>query len=117
MGAAQYGKADTVKVLLEAGASIEAKDNVSRRISICTCVFVCMYVCVCVIFLHHSVWYVKSVVLFYSCILLLWYVGYDDFISMNNVFVFVLIMIISLLVLLLANTKIYEKLKRGISQE
>ena len=69
-----------------------------------TCVCVCM--CVCVIFLHHSVWYVKSVVLFYSCILLLWYVGYDDFISMNNVFVFVLIIIISLLVLLLANMEI-----------
>ena len=69
MLAASNGKADTVRILLEAGALIEAKDNVSRRISICTCVFVCMYVCVCVIFLHHSVWYVKSVVLFYSYIL------------------------------------------------
>ena len=69
MGAAQYGKADTVKLLLEAGALIEATGPVSKRISICTCVYVCM--CVCVIFLHHSVWYVKSVVLFYSCILLL----------------------------------------------
>ena len=58
---------------------------------------VCLCVCVCVIFLHHSV------VLFYSSILLLWYVGYDDFISMNNVFV--LIILISLLVLLLANMK------------
>ena len=47
-----------------------------------------MCVCVCVIFLHHSV------VLFYSSILLLWYVGYDDFISMSNVFVFVLMIII-----------------------
>ena len=61
-----------------------------------------MHMCVrvCVIFLHHSV------VLFYSSILLLWYVGYDDFISMNNVFVFVLIILFFLLVLLLANMKI-----------
>ena len=46
--AARYGTADIVKVLLEAGALIEAKDNVSKRISICTCV--------CVIFLDHSVY-------------------------------------------------------------
>ena len=84
MWAVYNGKADVTKVLLDAGAAIEAKDKVSKRISICTCVCVC----VCVIFLHHSV------VLFYSSILLLWYVGYDDFISMNNVFVFVLIIII-----------------------
>ena len=70
-----------------------------------------MCVCVCVIFLHHSV------VLFYSSILLLWYVGYDDFISMSNVFVIVLIIIISLLVLLLANMKmnILEKSPFSIS--
>ena len=79
MLAASNGNADVIKVLLEAGASIEAKNSVSKRISICTCV------CVCVIFLHHSV------VLFYSSILLLWYIGYDDFISISNVFVFVLI--------------------------
>ena len=73
----------------------------------------CVYVCVCVIFLHHSV------VLFYSSILLLWYIGYDDFISMNNVFVFVLIIIIFLLVLLLANMKmnILEKSPFSISHE
>ena len=59
MWAARYGKADVIKLLLEAGASIEAKNSVSKRISICTCV------CVCVVFLHHSV------VLFYSSILLL----------------------------------------------
>ena len=59
--AAYNGHTDAVKVLLEAGASIEAKDNVSKRISICTCVCVC----VCVIFLHHSV------ILFSSSILLL----------------------------------------------
>ena len=51
MWAAHYGTAETVKLLLEAGASIEAKDNVSERISICTCV--CL--CVCVTFLDHSV--------------------------------------------------------------
>ena len=61
--AAANGKADIIKLLLGAGASIEAKDDVSKRISICTCVCVC--VCVCVIFLHHSI------VLFYSSILLL----------------------------------------------
>ena len=53
MWAASNGHADTVKVLLDAGAAIEAKNNVSKRISICTCVYV--YVCVCVIFFHHSV--------------------------------------------------------------
>ena len=58
MWAARCGKADVVKVLLDAGAAIEAKDDVSKRIFICTCVCVCE----CVIFLHHSV------VLFYSCI-------------------------------------------------
>ena len=61
--AACMGDADIVKLLLEAGASTEARDNVSKRTFICTCVCVC--VCVCVIFLHHSV------VLFYSSILLL----------------------------------------------
>ena len=45
MWAASEGKADNVRVLLEAGASIEAKDNVSKRISICTCVCVCVCVC------------------------------------------------------------------------
>ena len=107
MLAAKYGETDVVRLLIEAGASIEAKSNVSKRISICTCV------CVCVIFLHHSV------VLFYSYILLLWYIGYDDFISMNNVFVFVLIIIILLLVLLLANMKmnILEKSLFSISHK
>ena len=55
--------------------------------------------CVCVIFLHHSI------VLLYSSILLFWYVGYDDFISMSYVIVFVFIIIILLPVLLLANMK------------
>ena len=84
--AAEKGHVDVIKLLLEAGASTEAKDNVSKRISIYTCV--CVYVCVCVIFLHHSV------VLFSSSILLLWYVGYDDFISMSNIIVIVFVSII-----------------------
>ena len=73
-----------------------------------------MHMCVCVIFLHHSV------ILFYSSILLLWYVGYDDCTSMSNVFVFVLIiMFIFLLVLSLANMKIaiLEKSLFPISHE
>ena len=53
MLAAMYGHSDIVKLLLKAGASTEAKDTVSKRISICTCVCVC--VCDCVIFFHHSV--------------------------------------------------------------
>ena len=84
--AADHGHSDVIKVLIEAGASIEAKTTVSKRISVCTCVCVCVFVCV--IFFH------DSVVLFYSSILLLWYVGYDDFVSMSNVFVFVFIIII-----------------------
>ena len=41
MWAARYGKADVIKLLLKAGASIEAKNSVSKRISICTRVCVC----------------------------------------------------------------------------
>ena len=41
MLAAENGTADIVKLLLEAGASTEAKNNVNKRISICTCVCVC----------------------------------------------------------------------------
>ena len=62
MVAAYNGHSGVVKVLLEAGASIEAKDNVSKRISICTCVCVC--VCVlysCIIALFYSI------LLFYYC--------------------------------------------------
>ena len=47
--AARNGKADVIKLLLGAGASTEAKDNVSKRISISTCVCVCVCVCVCYI--------------------------------------------------------------------
>ena len=63
--AADNGHSEAVKLLLEAGALIEAKDNVSKWISIFT------YMCVCgergggggggvrggVIF-HHTVWWV-----------------------------------------------------------
>ena len=68
--AAYHGRADTIKLLLEAGADIEAKTTVSKRISICTCVCVC--VCMCVIFLHHSVYDMLkvsfySILLFYHC--------------------------------------------------
>ena len=47
--AASNGNADVVRLLLEAGASTEAKDTVSKRISICTCVYVCVCVYVCYI--------------------------------------------------------------------
>ena len=50
MWAAIYGHTDIIRVLLEAGASTEAKNDVSKRISICTCVCVC----VCVILFHDS---------------------------------------------------------------
>ena len=46
MWAAQYGKADIIKLLLKAGASVEAKNNVSKRVFIFTYVCVCVYVCV-----------------------------------------------------------------------
>ena len=59
MWAAYNGKADVIKVLLEAGASIEAKDNiVSKRVFICTCVCV---LCSCIIVLFYSI------LLFYYC--------------------------------------------------
>ena len=45
MWAVHNGHADVVKVLIDAGAAIEAKGNVSKRISICTCVYVYVYVC------------------------------------------------------------------------
>ena len=60
MWAAWYGHSDTVKVLIDAGAAIEAKDNVSKRISICTCVCVfVLYSCIIVLF--------YSLLLFYYC--------------------------------------------------
>ena len=45
MLAARNGHTDITKLLIDAGAAIEAKDKVSKRISICTCVFVCVCVC------------------------------------------------------------------------
>ena len=58
MLAAADGHSDTVKVLLEGGASIEAKDTVSKRISVCTCLFV-LSSCIVVLF--------YSILLFYYC--------------------------------------------------
>ena len=52
MLAANNGHSGVIKVLLDAGAAIEAKDNVSKRTSICTCV--CAYVCVCVCYILAS---------------------------------------------------------------
>ena len=55
MYAAYNGKADIVSSLLAAGADIEARDIVSKRISICLA-HVCVCEFVCVIFFHHSVY-------------------------------------------------------------
>ena len=44
MHAVSCGETDVTKFLLGAGASIEAKDNVSKRISIFT--YICVSVCV-----------------------------------------------------------------------
>ena len=52
MCAARNGRADIIKLLIDAGAAIEAKNSVSIRISICTCV--CVYVCVCVCYILAS---------------------------------------------------------------
>ena len=41
MLAAQNGHSDVIKLLLDAGAAIEAKGHVSKRIYICTCVCLC----------------------------------------------------------------------------
>ena len=52
MLAADNGKADIMSLLLAAGADIEAKNSVSKRISIClahVCAYVCVCVCVCYI--------------------------------------------------------------------
>ena len=49
MKAAENGHSDVVKVFLDAGAAIEAKDDVSKRISIFTCVCVrVLYSCIIV---------------------------------------------------------------------
>ena len=57
--AASNGHTEVVKFLVDAGAYIEAKDNVSKRVFISTYVHVCMYVCVCAfvrqgVFIHHA---------------------------------------------------------------
>ena len=48
MWAAYNGKAEVTKFLVDAGASIEAKDSVSKTISILSYLCVCVCVCVCV---------------------------------------------------------------------
>ena len=55
MWAIEGNDADIVRVLLAAGADIEARNNVSKRISICLA-HVCVCEFVCVIFFHHSVY-------------------------------------------------------------
>ena len=49
MYAADNGNADTVSLLLAAGADIEARNNVSKRISICLA-HVCVCVSLCVLY-------------------------------------------------------------------
>ena len=53
MLAALNGQSEAVRILIEAGANIGAKDDVSKRFFIRTCVYVC--VCVCVLFIHCAV--------------------------------------------------------------
>ena len=92
MQAANNGHAKVTKLLLEAGADVDAKSNVSKTI------FIFSYLCVCVegrrLFYHHTEWY-------------------DNVIIMNNftiifiiVFVFVLIIITSVLLFYLINMMI-----------
>ena len=69
MCAAWNGNADTVRLLIDAGAAIEAGDNVSKRISICTCVCVCVCVCPCALYSCVIV-YDKWKVSFYSVLIL-----------------------------------------------
>ena len=64
MWAACEGKADVVRVLLEAGDSIEAKDDVSTRIFICTRVCV-LYSCIIVYDKRKVSFY--SILVFYYC--------------------------------------------------
>ena len=52
MSAALNGHSEVVKLLIKAGASIDGKSNVSKRISICTCM--CVYVCVSSIILYDN---------------------------------------------------------------
>ena len=52
MHAAYNGQTEVTKVLIEAGASIEAKCNVSKTISILTCVCVCVCVWISLFFRH-----------------------------------------------------------------
>ena len=107
MQAADTGSADIVSLLLAAGADIEARDIVSKRISIClahVCICVCLFVCV----LYSSIivydkWKVSfySILIFHDCDMedmMIWLVWV-------MFLVIVLIIVICLLVLLLACMK------------
>ena len=50
MLAVENGNGDSIRLLLGAGADIDATNSVSKRVSICLA-----HVCVCVIFYHRSV--------------------------------------------------------------
>ena len=93
--AAYRGHSEVIKVLIDAGASIEAKNNVSNRISLFT--YVCVFVCVCVwirLFFHHTVWYDNVIIM-------------NTFtIMMIIVFVFVSIIITPVLLFYLINMMI-----------
>ena len=66
MYAARYGHADVFRFLLEAGASTEAKDNVSKRISICTSVCVCVLNASIIVYDKYKVLF-YSILIFYHC--------------------------------------------------
>ena len=53
MQAAENGNAHSVRLLLGAGADIDAKDYVSKKISVCLA-HVCVCVCVCVYYILPS---------------------------------------------------------------
>ena len=89
--AASSGHIEVTKFLIDARASMEAKSNVSKTISIFSYVYVCVWWS---LFFHHTVWY-------------------DNVIIMNNftiiimiVFVFVLMIITSVLLFYLINMMI-----------
>ena len=52
MFAACYGQSEMTKVLIDADASIEAKNNVSKTIFIFSYIYVCVWIS---LFFHHTV--------------------------------------------------------------
>ena len=67
MCAAEGGHSEVAKVLLDAGASIEAKSNVSKTI------FIFKYLCVCVRGEGYS-----SIIMYDMIMSLLWIIHYND---------------------------------------